>query len=143
MSKNKQSISKPNGFSLIEMLIAIVIVALLTAIALPSYNASVRNSNRADARADLMLYQTRLERCFSLNRTYVHSANTPCGASQALATGGTESGERLYRIEFAEDPAAASFLLRAAAIKSPQLEDSGCTQLTLDHIGNALPENCW
>ncbi len=131
------------GLSLIELLIAITIVGLLAAIALPSYNSSIRNSNRADARSELLLYQTRLEKCFSANRTFLHSDDTPCGASQVLAASGAVSGEQLYRIEFEQAPAASRFVLVARAIKGPQLSDVGCLAITLDNIGNKLPLECW
>ena len=45
---------KSNGFTLVELLIAVAIVGILTAIALPSYNSSVVKGSRASVQTELM-----------------------------------------------------------------------------------------
>jgi type IV pilus assembly protein PilE len=52
-----------NGFSLIELMMAVAIVGILAAIAVPSYTAFVRQSNRTDAVRALTLDAQALERC--------------------------------------------------------------------------------
>ena len=51
-----------SGFTLIEVMIVVAIVAILSAIALPSYTEYIRRSHRADARAGLLQAQQWLER---------------------------------------------------------------------------------
>ena len=46
--------ARPTGFTLIEVMIVVAIVAILAAIALPSYNEYIRRGHRADARAGLL-----------------------------------------------------------------------------------------
>ena len=45
---------KQRGFTLIELMIVVAIVAILASIALPAYNSSVTKSRRADARVMLL-----------------------------------------------------------------------------------------
>ena len=45
---------KPKGFSLLELMIVVVVVAILSAVAYPSYQAHIAASRRAEARAVLM-----------------------------------------------------------------------------------------
>lgn len=58
------------GFTLIEMMIVVAVVAILAAIALPSYEESVRKSRRGQAKADLVELAQRAERFHTINNTY-------------------------------------------------------------------------
>lgn len=59
-----------NGFSLIELLIAIAIVGLLMMVALPAYQDSARKSKRSDAFAAVSAVQLAQERWRANNSTY-------------------------------------------------------------------------
>lgn len=59
-----------SGFTLVELMIVVAVVAILASIALPSYNESVRKSRRAQAKADMVEYAQIAERFFSVNNTY-------------------------------------------------------------------------
>lgn len=51
-----------SGFSLIELLVVMVIVATLAGIAYPAYTNHIKRSHRADARADLLRMQMAVEK---------------------------------------------------------------------------------
>jgi len=59
------------GFTLIELMIAVAVVAILAAIALPSYNDYLLRGRLAEAHGELAAMRTKLETYFLDNRTYV------------------------------------------------------------------------
>ena len=58
------------GFTLIELMITIVIVAILASIAIPSYRQSVIRTNRRAAQATMMEIATREHQFFAANREF-------------------------------------------------------------------------
>lgn len=62
--------STAGGFTLIELMIAIVVVAILTSIALPSYKAFIMKGYRASAQATMMDVANREEQFLLANRAY-------------------------------------------------------------------------
>ena len=62
---------KEAGFTLIEVMIAVAIVAILAAIALPSYNDYVLRGKLGEAYSNLASLSTQMEQFFQDNRTYV------------------------------------------------------------------------
>jgi type IV pilus assembly protein PilE len=67
------------GFTLVELLIAMAVVALLTAVALPSYTSYVKRSKIPVALDGLSALSTRMEQCFQDTGTY--TGCSPCGNS--------------------------------------------------------------
>ena len=58
------------GFTLIEMMIVVALIAILAAIAYPSFLDSVRKGRRADAQQGLMQAAHKLENFYARNATY-------------------------------------------------------------------------
>ncbi|WP_431273551.1 type IV pilin protein [Variovorax ureilyticus] len=59
-----------NGFTLIEMLITVAMVAILAAIALPVYTQYIIRSKRSAAEAQMMDIATRQQQFLVVNRNY-------------------------------------------------------------------------
>ena len=72
---------RQRGFTLLELMIAIVIIGILAAVAYPGYQNQIRRARRADAQGDLMAFAAGMERSFSANSTYL-----------GLAAGGAPTG---------------------------------------------------
>ena len=58
------------GFTLIELMITVAIVAILAGIALPSYSAYVARARRADARTQLLQAAQFMQRFYAANDRY-------------------------------------------------------------------------
>jgi type IV pilus assembly protein PilE len=59
-----------HGFTLIELMIALVVLAILATIAYPTYTEFVMRSRIIDATSQLNDFRTRMEQFFQDNRTY-------------------------------------------------------------------------
>lgn len=68
---------KNQGFTLIELMIAVAVVGILGAIAIPSYSEYVRRGHRAEARAGLLQAAQWLERASTATGTYPLTAAFP------------------------------------------------------------------
>lgn len=71
--------SRKSGFTLIELMIVIAIVAILAAVALPAYNSYVTRGRIPEATANLAAKRVKMEQYFQDNRTYL----PPSGSTNA------------------------------------------------------------
>jgi type IV pilus assembly protein PilE len=62
---------KSNGFTLIEVMITVAIVAILSAVALPAYTDYVRRGKLTEAYSQLLGLRTQAEQYFQDNRTFI------------------------------------------------------------------------
>lgn len=130
------------------MMITVAIVGILAAIAWPSYQASVKKSNRAEAKTELMDIAQRLQKCYT---TYGRYDDPPgddkCAVFDSLAAPGyTTRGRGFYKITIGPLAPATqrnSYVLSATADIAPQTTDVGCEVLTLTHTGQKEPAECW
>ena len=139
------------GFTLIEVMIVVAIVAILATIALPSYQDSVRKSRRADAVLALQRIQIEQEKfraeCSSfaagLAAARVCDTATPANNRLALAT---TSSDAYYTLALTGVTATGYTATATAVAGTSQANDTGCTVLTLAVAGLTLtrtPAECW
>lgn len=65
------------GFTLIELMIVVAIIAILAAIAIPIYSTYVTRSKLTDAQNSLSAYRVAMEQYYQDNRQY--GSNSTCG----------------------------------------------------------------
>lgn len=127
---------KQKGFTLIEVMIVVVIVAILAAVAIPSYQDSVRKTRRADAKEALTRIAALQERFFFTNNRY--------GTAADLGIDST-SQEGYYIVAIANPVASAACgpvdatrcytLTATAAPTGAQAKDTECHQFSINHVG--------
>ena len=132
--------ARKRGFTLIELMIVVAVIAVLGAIALPSYQDYVRKGRRADGRALLQAASLAQEKHRLGNVTFANLA-TLC---PALAPCNSEQANYSLAVTVTSPTA---YTLTANATSSSQLGDTGCTAITLTVAGGGVtygPLNkCW
>jgi type IV pilus assembly protein PilE len=126
------------GFTLIEVMIVVVIVAFLAAIGFPSYLSHVRKSARAEAKVRLMQVAQLQERYFTEKNTYVADAAPLLGlaAGATIYSNGNNDASSAYQITVAAGSSGigTSFTLSAVP-QGSQTNDTECATLRLLHTG--------
>ncbi len=77
----RQARHRARGFTLIELMVAVGVVAILAAIAVSSYQTQVLHGRRSDALTSLNSLSQSLERCYAQNYVYTGCAAVPAGTS--------------------------------------------------------------
>ncbi|MFG6432340.1 type IV pilin protein [Roseateles sp. LYH14W] len=79
----RSSPANARGFTLIEVMITVAIIAILAAVAIPQYRDYVSRSRLADASTGLATMRAQMERYYQDNRTYADSGTfvSPCNNS--------------------------------------------------------------
>ncbi|MDM0014132.1 type IV pilin protein [Variovorax sp. J22P168] len=70
MQKNRSQRRHTSGFTLVELMVAVSIIAILAAVAIPSYSDYVRRGQVVEATNALSVMRADMERHFQDNRTY-------------------------------------------------------------------------
>lgn len=124
---------KQRGFTMVEIMIVLVSLAILASIAVPMYNEQVRKGRRADAMAAMNETAQALERFYTLNNTYTGYTMRP-EEQQSPRQGSVVH----YRITLQVQDAGTAYTITA----SPEQTDR-CGAMTINSQGQrtaALPD---
>ncbi len=121
------------GFTLIELMIVIVIVAILTAIAVPGYQNQITKSRRADAQGTLQSFAQAMERFYTQNGTYIGAAGgtATSGAPVIFSTKSPVDGTQTYYQLTISSMSATAYTLQA----TPTGPQAGDGNMTLNSAG--------
>jgi type IV pilus assembly protein PilE len=134
-AREAASSARNRGFTLLEVMIVVVIVGILAAIALPSYQAHLRRSARTEAQTLLTDAATRQQQFLVDKRSYASSL-----AALNLATPASIVTKFNFPVTASDGPPP-SFTLTAQAV-GDQARDK-CPTLTITDSGERNPPDCW
>ena len=119
------------GFTLIELMVVVAIVAILTAIAYPSYMQSVTKARRRTAELCLINYANYMERIYSVNLRYDQDSN---GNPTVLPTLDCvdQGSQSPYAFSFATPPTSDTYTVQAVPQGNQAQADSACGTLSLN-----------
>jgi type IV pilus assembly protein PilE len=137
------------GFTLIEVMIVIGIIAILAAVAIPSYRNYITRGKVAEATSQLSAMRIKMEQWFQDNRTYCASGGCPaCGPAMPAAS----DGVKYFDYSTSTCPTATTYSLRAVGIAAQgmtgfeyRVDQTNAKQtFTATQWPNvATPVNCW
>lgn len=143
------------GMTLVEVMIALVIVMILTTLAYPSYASYVTKTRRVEGQVALVETMQQQERYFMRNNRYLaFSAAAPVpDAPQFRAWSGTSAARSAYEIDArtCSGQAIGDCVELHATPGTSQVDshfrDPDCGELTLDSAGrrgaSGKAVNCW
>ena len=133
---------KNRGFTLIEMLIVMVVIGILAAIAIPSYQSQLRKSSRAAAQAFMAEIANKEIFYLQSQRTYWDCAK-PCANFTPIGTAAPDDVGRFYDIGITKDDTTTppSFLITAFPKSGTRQAADG--DITLNSAGTKTPSDKW
>lgn len=137
--------ARAGGFTLMEVMITMTIVAILTAIAVPAYGEYVRRGHRAEARGALIQAAQFMERIRTERNSYRPGGTAPTLPSDLARL--PQTGTVRYTLRL-QTNTATQYTLEATAAGS--MASDRCGNLRLDNTGlrtytgtNGSMDLCW
>ncbi|RBM28725.1 type IV pilin protein [Vibrio tarriae] len=137
----KPSMSRQQGMTLIELMIAVVIVGVLASIAYPAYTNYVKEGHRKQAMADMAKIQLYLEEKYNNGYTATGIVD-----AQKVCNSFCSADSDRYKIVVETD--ASSYAITATPQSTKGQNSDKCggntyTSLTLNEKGVTEPSACW
>jgi type IV pilus assembly protein PilE len=140
---------RAGGFTLIELMIVVAIIAIISAVAVPSYTSHIAKSRRADARTQLLQGAQFMQRFYAANDQFEKDrANNdvidkiPDSLKRAPA-----DGNQLYELRV--NATVTAYTLTMAPIAGTRMATDPCGSFTLNSVGvrgvtgTRSRDECW
>lgn len=150
-----------SGFSLLELLVSISLIAILSSLALPSYNNFIYQARRSDAKSSLLALQLAVERYRLSCQQYPTRIDnqTTCDSGLSAQADGLhslkasdKSMKSYYQLQLQANGGSIENNYRLVATTSGvQIADSHCSSFFLDQSGQKTAidsqgqnhDDCW
>lgn len=144
----------PRGFTLVELMIALAVVAILCAVAWPGYGGILQRAQRNDARLALLRIQQLQESHYATHLRYATRLGEAPDADTLAASAHSHGGFYALSLRASEDGQRYTAIARAAP-DGRQRRDLDCQQLAIDEAGRQQsadvlgnwtdndPHRCW
>lgn len=128
------------GWSLIELLVVVAVLAALTLAAVPAWRSAMLRAHRVEATSALFGLATAQERHFLQHNTY--AADIDAAPPDGLGIPATTPGGR-YALAITS--ANAAVFSATATAQGPQARDTHCAEFAIDATGakTATNADCW
>lgn len=147
------SAASSRGFTLIELMVTVAIVAILSTIAAETYSSQVQKSRRTDARSALLDLAGREEKLYSVTNGY-SAVPSDVGYPGTVAGQSFTVGSLYYQVTIATTNAVpgapATYTITAVPVPGGlQANDTQCTSLSVNQLGvqsstgTATTAICW
>jgi type IV pilus assembly protein PilE len=134
---------RQSAFTLIELMVTVAIVAILAAVALPSYTQFVVRGKIQEGTSNLLAMRTKMELFFQDNRTYV-------GACVAGTTASLPANLKHFTITCTPAPTATTYVVQIDGVGNDlaglimTIDQANIRRTVSVPAGWALPAtNCW
>ena len=158
---SSKSFVRIRGFTLIELMVTVAIVAVLAAIALPSYATYIARARRADARGQLVQATQFMQRFFAANDSFSNdrAGNNVIDQIPASLKQSPADSAKLYDLAIPLGSAPLtnpmSFTLQMVPVATGTMAQDACGTFTLTSTGvrgvvvggvpgnGTLRDTCW
>jgi type IV pilus assembly protein PilE len=147
------------GFTLIELMIVVVVIAILASVAIPSYTGYITDARRQGAVQEMLKIASAQEQFYMDNKAYASTLVAlgydaqPIGTDVNGAIVPATDESAMYNFAISSTTTSTSGIIRAYTVsaipKAAQLErDTECATLTLTEAGvkkadGVISSECW